>query len=199
MNTIHLDANQVPANMRGSYTGKKFKARVCETITIPADAGLWSGGSRETYHVIELESGHTVPAADHMAAPWDNRSDNTITLKPGYAVVMHSMFCGKDMGLTFYLHSDNAAAYLPAPSELSDHERLVLIATRSYKSSYGGQDRYQMMQRDCEYKSDYRNGSKTFPSRSEWDAAKASLVTKELLDKRGAITVKGRNAIGNER
>ena len=27
MQTIHLDANMVPASLRGSYAGKKFKAR----------------------------------------------------------------------------------------------------------------------------------------------------------------------------
>lgn len=44
MDTIYLESNGVPAHMRGSYTGKKFQLRVCSEVSIPIDAGLWSGG-----------------------------------------------------------------------------------------------------------------------------------------------------------
>lgn len=188
MTTIHLDPAMVPASMRGSYGGKTFKASVCEQVTIPADAGLWSGGSRDTYTMIELVSGRTVPFPGQNEAPWGSRSERRVALEPGYTVVCHSMFCGKDMGLTFYVHADNAAKLLPAPTvELTDHEKVVLYGTRCYKSSYGGKDRYQIT---CEQ--DY--GSSYRMSRGEWNAAKATLIGKGLLNKQGAITPAGRNA-----
>lgn len=189
MTTVYLDKNQVPAALRGSYQGNKFKAVVCESVTIPADAGLWSGGSRDTYTAIEFTTGKTVPVVEHNAAPWDgSRRDIPVTLKPGFAVVRHSMFCGTDMGLTFYVHPANATALLPAPSaELTEYEKIVLNATRSYKSSYAGKDRYDMARGDID--------GTDFPTRQEWQRCKDSLIAKGLLNKAGAITTAGKNAL----
>ncbi len=186
--TIHLEPTMVPAAMRGAYAGKQFKARVCETMTIPMTAGLWEGGSRDTFQVIRLDDGATVDAVQHNAAPWNAaRRDIEVKLVPGIAVVEHTIFCGNDMGLTFYVHPDNAAKLLPAPVELTAFEQIVLNATAGYKSSYGGRDRYEMAQ------GDYRG--QAYPTRSEWDAAKQSLIGRGMLNKAGAITVSGRNAV----
>ncbi len=194
MQTIHLESNQVPATLRAGYNGKHFKARVCETVTVPADAGLWSGGSRETYKAVELATGREVPAANHSSAPWNaGRQDRTITLQPGMAVVCHSMFCGKDMGLTFYVHPQNAATLLPAPAaELNSLQQTILNYTISRKSSYNGQDRYDMAASDFNFKARGKTTNR-FPSRDEWNTAKTELVALGLLNKAGAITVKGRN------
>ena len=187
MNTIYLDPALVPSSLRGSYSGKKFKAVVCETMTIPACAGLWEGGSRDVYTAIDPSSGRKVRVSSD-AAPWDrSRGDNKVTLSPEFLVVKHSMFQGKDLGLTFYVHPAIAAKMLPAPVELTDYEKLVLSATASYKSSYGGRDRYQMARDD--------NRGNLFPTRDEWERCKTSLVAKGLLNKAGAITVAGRNAV----
>jgi hypothetical protein len=197
MQTIHLEPNQVPQALRRSYSGKKFKAKVCEQVTIPADAGLWSGGTRSTYRYVRLTDGETVPVPGQDAAPWDNRKEHTVTLSPGYAVVEHSIFCGADMGLTFYVHPDNAAAMLPAPdTELTPLERFVLTATRSLKSSYGGRDRYQMAcdDYDC-LRALSPERAERAPSRATWDATKEMLIARGYLNKAGAITTKGRNAV----
>jgi hypothetical protein len=192
MNTIYLDARMVPSHLPGTYTGQKFKARVTESVTIPIDAGLWSGGSRDKYHAIDLATGRQVEMPGQREAPWGDRREYQVTLEPGIAVVEHSIFCGKDMGLTFYMHPANAAALLPAPVELSPVERLVLVATASLKSSYGGRDRYQMAQ--DEYSCRKALGETLYPSRVEWEATKAGLVAKGFLNKAGAITPAGRNA-----
>ena len=194
---IHLDPALVPAQLRQGYSGRAFKAKVCETMTVPADAGLWSGGSRDHYRAIEFSTGRTVLLPGQSEAPWGQRQERKVELKPGFAVICHTIFCGKDLGLTFYVHPANAAAMLPAPqAELSPTERLVLIATRSFKSSYMGRDRYEMMRSK---KCDYVMNPPQLPTREAWDAAKASLIGKGLLNKAGAITVSGRNAIGDAR
>ena len=181
--TIHLDPNMVPATLRGAYSGKKFQAIVCESVTIPMDAGLWSGGSRDHYVGIDLATGESRPFPGQNASPWDGtRKETVVILQPGFAVIEHSHFCGKDMGLRFYVHPDNAAALLPAPTgELSPIELMVLEATASLKSSYMGRDRYQMTAENLRY------SDKTMPSRADWDAAKASLIDKGLLNKAGEI------------
>jgi hypothetical protein len=195
-NAIYLDPNMIPAHLRSGYNGKKFKAVVTTQVTIPADAGLWSGGTRDTFQLIHLETGTAVQASDNMSSPWNaNRKDQQITLQSGFAVVEHSMFCGKDMGLTFYVHPDNAAALLPVPSaELSEHEQILLNATCSYKSSYNGRDRYDMAKNDAMPLWAPKPENITFPTRDEWQAAKAQLIAKGLLNKAGAVTPAGRNA-----
>ena len=143
-------------------------------------------------------------------------------------MVEHTIFCGKDHGLTFYVHPDSAAKLLPSESvELTPNQKLVLNATASLKSSYNGKDRYEnskpygaltrleiqtklaalepiMEARgNVELKSGKRVGERVaelkgwtyiFPTREEWDLAKAQLMMDGYLNKAGAITTKGRNA-----
>lgn len=179
MQMIHLEPSQVPAHLKAGYTGKTFRARVCESLTISAEAGLWSGGSRETYQAIELATGRAVPASDDMSAPWsDSRKERTITLRSGFAVVASIMFKGKDLGLTFYVHPDDAIKLLPASTEeLTETEKKVLAVIRGLKSAYRA-DQFN------------RLGIKA----AELEAIKASLTKRDYLNKVGAITVKGRNA-----
>jgi len=193
MNTIHLEPNDVPAILKGAYNGKKFQLVVCETVSIPADAGLWSGGSRNSYSAIDLNTGEVSPLSFSHTSPWNAERHNAdVALSPGKAVIEHSMFQGKDMGLRFYIHPDNATKFLPVKTELTVFERLVLLATRCFKSSYGGQDRYQMARDD--YNCEQILNGEAYPTREQWNAAKNTLIASGHLNKAGAITVKGRNA-----
>jgi hypothetical protein len=230
MNTIYLDSKDVPQYLRGGYEGKKFKAIVTDSITVPQDAGVWGGGSRETYRFVELSTGRSVPSPCQQAAPWDKqRQEFNSPLPVGIAMVEHSMFCGKDMGLTFYVHPDSAAKLLPADSqpELNDTQKLVLEATGSLKASYNGKDRYEnskpygsMSHAEVEARlvkveailsasgnvvlksgkrvadriAELKAWTNFFPSREEWESAKAELITLGYLNKAGAITNKGMNA-----
>lgn len=197
MQTIYLEPNLVPPALRGGYDGKKFAARVVESVTVPSDAGLWAGGSRDVYVLVELASGVRHPMPGQAASPFDGtRQERTIPLKAGFAVVRHTTFQGRDMGLTFYVHPDNAAALLPAPTaELSPIQKLVLKYTKERKASYNGRDRYDMAADDMRYGGSAIRalGVETMPTRDEWNAAKASLISGGYLNKAGAITVKGKN------
>lgn len=193
MNAIYLDAAMVPATLRGNYNGKKFKAVVVDTVTVPADAGLWSDGSRDHWRGVNVNTGEAMAFPGQQSAPWDKRQDCAVTLIPGFAVVRHSMSCGVDMGLTFYVHPDNAAKLLPAPqAELSAFEKIVLNATKSLKSSYGGKDRYTMSLDGRRYGPE---ANEPFPTRAQWDETKLALIGRGLLNKASAITTAGRNAI----
>lgn len=177
---IYLEANQVPAALRQGYAGARFKAEPCESVYIPSDAGLWSGGTRDSYSAIELATGRTSPVGFQNTSPWNNeRKEASVPLKPGMAIVKHSMFCGKDMGLTFYVHPADIAALVPhnAAETLTETETMVLAIIRSRKSAY----------RADEYR---RKGI----SEGEAEAIKARLISEGYLNKAGAITVKGRNA-----
>ncbi|HEX6826120.1 MAG TPA: hypothetical protein VF077_07360 [Nitrospiraceae bacterium] len=197
MNRIYLDPAAVPQHLRGGYAGKKFKAIVGVDVIIPAQAGIWDGGSRDTYRLIHLATGNTVNASDQFSHPGDSsRKNQHIKLEPGFAVVQHTTFRGDDFGLTFHIHPDNAAALLPPPAaDMPLAEKLVLAATASFKSSYGGRDRYDMARDSYAPCWADNNGKPAFPSRDEWQAAKLALAAKGLLNKAGAITPAGRNAV----
>lgn len=143
MNAIYLDAKDVPQYLRGSYTGRQFKAIITDSITVPQDAGVWGGGSRDTYRFVELSTGRSIASPCQKTAPWDStRQEFNAPLPPGIAMVEHTMFCGKDLGLTFYVHPDSAAKLLPdtsATQELTETQKLVLNAT----ANYNGKDRYE--------------------------------------------------------
>lgn len=70
METFHLNPTDVPVDLKGLYAGKQFKIQVGERVTIPSTAGLWDGGSRETYRLVRLTDGAEIPASDNMSAPW---------------------------------------------------------------------------------------------------------------------------------
>jgi len=232
MNTIYLDSKDVPAYLRGGYTGKQFKAVVTDSISVPQDAGLWEGGSRETYRFVELATGRSVASPAQQTAPWSKeRQEFNSPLPAGITMVVHTIFCGKDLGLTFHVHPDSAAKLLPVASqtELTETQKLVLNATYSLKSSYNGKDRYENSKpydsrshaeveerlakieeilatkgnvmlksgkRVADRIAELKAWTNFFPSRAEWDAAKAELITMGYLNKAGAITTKGRNARG---
>lgn len=197
MTTIYLDKSQVPSQLRGEYAGNRFEVIVRENVHIPMHAGLWDGGSREHYYALRVADGAGVPFPGQAAAPWDaSRQGRDVALVPGMAIVCHRVFCGKDMGLRFYLHPADAAPMLPAPeAALPALQQLVLDYTAGRKASYAGKDRYAMACEDIRYGSvpGFRAG---VPSRGEWDAARAQLASLGLLTKAGAITPAGRNRAG---
>ncbi|MDE1767241.1 MAG: hypothetical protein KGI27_13365 [Thaumarchaeota archaeon] len=190
---IYLEPQQVPTQLRSlfGYTGRAYQADICESFTIPADAGLWSGGTRERFLLVRIVDGASLPIVDELSAPWSpGRKSCTVKLEPGVMVARHSMFCGKDMGITFYMLAGDVTPMLPAPVDLSHLENMVLKYTAERKSSYNGQDRYAMAKDD----SRWEKSDTTFPTREQWDAAKAALIARGMLNKAGAITVAGRNA-----
>jgi hypothetical protein len=181
MKQIYLEPNQVPEALR--YSGKKYSVVIGETMTLQST--YWSGGTRSTYRVVELTSGKQERIAGNGAPDCFGIDLNGqgITLKPGYAVVEHSIFCGKDGGLTFYIHPDNAGKFLTHDDqELSRAELCLLDATGGLKASYAGRKpRIEMMR---------VNGF----GDSDIATARDSLIRKKLLRKNGSITPAGMNA-----
>jgi hypothetical protein len=193
--TIYLEPSQVPPLLRGGYNGQKYRVQVCERVHIPCDAGLSSGGSRDTFYALRTVDGSRVALSDSVHAPWDSaRQDQDVALQPGIVVVKHTMFCGKDLGLTFYVRPEDAAPMLPAPAaDLSRVQQMVLDYTSGRKSSYNGQNRYEMARADWSH-GYMKDKPESFPSVADWDAAKSDLIARGMLNKAGAITPAGRNA-----
>jgi hypothetical protein len=176
MQTIDLERNSVPAHLLGGYKGKRIRVSVTERVTIPMDAGLWSGGTRRVFHAVRLADGKQLPMVNHDAAPWGTgRTDQAYQIERGIAVLETGSFCGKDSGLHFHVHPLDAAPMLPAPApELTDAQYDVLHQAQSLKAFARAR------------------GPRV-------DAIKAELLALGLMDKRGAITVKGSNVVRAKR
>lgn len=105
---IKLTTKQVPRNLQklDGYNGRKFKAVITNEVTIPIDAGLWSGGSREYFMQVSVISGQPValPGQNNF---YDGRKEQTFHIRPDQIIVRHSHFCGKDSGLTFFIHPES--------------------------------------------------------------------------------------------
>ena len=168
------------------YTGRKFAVIVIDgKISVRS---YWSGGSSDFYNFVRL-SDLKVFGEIPQQSMFDRAipGAESVQLVPGLACVRHSLFCGKDMGLEIMVHPSDGPKLLPDSSDadkLSDDERIVLTATRKWKSSYGGKSNVRFHE------------SRRFVrdlTVARWDAAKVSLIGRGCLNKSGAITMNGRN------
>lgn len=190
MNTIHLESNDPTATEIAkaafpSYAGRKFKVTIVKPDhTFNLTSG-WDGGSRDLYAFVRLTDMKGVQVSNYVGLVGNNfnRSGRDFQLAEGFALVEHSTFMGKDVGLTIYLTEENATKMIPAPVELTRDEKVVLAAVRSLKSSYGGVKNYRQTESGL--------------SASVWATNVEILKGKGLLNKMGAITPAGKNAIGN--
>jgi hypothetical protein len=191
MRTIHLEPGDKAADLGRrafpGYTGKHF-----QVLVTAGPVGLlsyWDGGSRDYHRVLRLEDMAVVEVPQN-GTPFD-RVDYTaggnLLPCPGFAVVTNTIVQGRDLGLTIKVHPDNVNNLaLPAPVDLTWAEKVVLSATRSVKSSYAGISNYR-----CHEARRY-----TGIAEQDYNAAKVTLIASGMLNAAGAITAKGRNAIG---
>lgn len=164
------------------YTGKKFAFEILDhPINVKS---CWSGGSKDEYVFVRLDNLTTMEMPPQSAFDAKVAGAEAVTLIPGLACVRHVYFCGKDLGVTVLLHQDNKPALIEKQVDLSDNEKIVLVYTRSLKPSYGGISNYRFHEAHREKQI----------SLEDWEAAKANLIGRGLLNKAGAITDAGRNA-----
>jgi hypothetical protein len=173
---IYLSPEMVPATLRNvfGYKGRKFRARITESVQ--PSSMEYSGGSRNRYAAVDLATGNVNVVTNSRPWPLTHWTMGSVEIPVGFVVVMHTTYCGKDMGLTFYMRAENAANMLPAPVTLSHDENVVLAVTCSLKSSY---------RKDAARRHDVTG--------ERYEEAKRALIAAGFLTKRGAVTPAGRN------
>ncbi|HQX31768.1 MAG TPA: hypothetical protein PLE71_17310 [Flavobacteriales bacterium] len=195
MNTLHIEKPD-PAILKIAqtigYTGRKYRVTIAESFN-PND-NHWSGGTRTYQYAIDRTTGQlvTLPQRGTM---FDPQAPNTVKIPNGMVIVEHRIFSGTDLGLTFLIRKDEAQTLIgdqqQAP-ELDKVEQIVLTYTRGRKSSYNGQDRCAMAQNDLRNR--FNSPCQPF-TREQWNTAKDRMIEAGYLNKAGAITVKGKNAV----
>lgn len=187
MTLLHLTGNEpmvrrIVAATYPQYRGRKYRLRVAERVNA---ASYWDGGSRSYFVFLDLATMEARQAPAQSAFDQEVKGLDVAPLGQNVVCVEHKIFCGRDMGITIHVHPNEVAPLLPANTAVSDCERIVLYATRCYKSSYGGV-------RDYRYHQAVRA---TGITRAQWDDAIASLQSIGMLRKNKSITPKGRNAV----
>jgi len=166
-----------------SYKGKKFKL----STDVPSRLdSYWEGGSKSSFAFYELATGKQFSVATNHPFFEKNNPRDLEALPPGVVLVKHSIFQGKDMGITIYTNPEQLTPLLPPKQEITENERIVLYYTRSLKPCYAGLSNYRF------HEAHRQKGI----SSEDWESAKQSLINKKLLNKAGAITPAGRNALG---
>ena len=96
-----------------NYRGRKYRLEHAREITLHDRD--WSGGTHSDYIILRdvgngIEVAETPPfrpsAGPAAYAP-------TLALQPGYVVVQHEQFCGRDIGITLYVNPDTNTGILP--------------------------------------------------------------------------------------
>ena len=164
-----------------SYKGRKFEVQYnTKKITMHS---YWDGGSKTDYVIVNVAKMQVVVVPDNHPV-FGNYPDMTnVPIPDDFVVVAHTIFCGRDMGLTIY--TPHRAPLLTDGSQLSDIEAHVLIMTAARKSSYGGIKDYRA----------YELRRKWGYTQAEIEATRAKLIVNGYMTKRKAITNKGRNAV----
>lgn len=111
-NRFTVPAKEVKWLTSCAFSSKKRETRIVVTETVTFQNTFWDGGSKSEYRAVKLESGETA-ILDVGSSPWTAIAEGkTVTLEPGFAIVEHSVFCGKEVLLTVYLHPSNVTEKL---------------------------------------------------------------------------------------
>lgn len=165
--------------------GKRVSASVASSVRFSNTQ--WDEGNRTSYVLVSLETLQTVPIPEQPYIGHSPMHEKNVELPVGVVCVAHNQYGTRD-SFTIYTRPENVFPALEAPVELSRDEMIVLVATRSRKSSYGGVSNYRF----------HEAHDSTGITLVRWDAAKAKLIAEGYLNKAGAITTKGRNAAGTK-
>ncbi len=95
----------IPANYKGR---RKVKVMARKTVRV---SNFWDGGSKDTTTVRDFATGRQLDLEQasfkrQMQNNPYNQDIGEITLTPNVCAVEHSIFRGKDMGYTIYLHPE---------------------------------------------------------------------------------------------
>lgn len=186
---MYISTPEVKALVNRAFPN--FNGRRIQVQPFPASGGMrcesyWSGGQRDYYAIIPLSDAYVGAAfmIPENGTPFVPEVKPLTELPVGFALVCHT--AGHHESVTVYVNQANLVNMLPAPVELSEHERQVLKYTSSFKSSYAGIGNYRF------HTANRDNPSFTLEN---WETAKASCILRGFLNKAGAITESGRNAI----
>lgn len=113
-NEFRVSAKEVKWLTGCAFASNKREVRIVVTDKVSFHGTFWDGGSRNKFIAVKLESGESASLAIG-SSPWNAAAEGkTVELQPGFAIVEETVFCGKLMPLTVYLHPSNVTEKLLA-------------------------------------------------------------------------------------
>ena len=164
------------------YTGKDITWSA-ETSYVVQHT-YWDGGCRYSYSAVRIGDGKSVDMPQYDPPQFGGPTVPEQPTHAGLAILEENSYGGR-RHLHIYVHPDDAPRLLPPAGAVTDNERTVLTYTARLKSSYAGIKNYRF----------HEASQETKITAGEWENAKNALISRKLLNKAGAITVAGRNAI----
>ena len=92
------------------WKGRKIKLHVIDHYSM---ANYWDGGSRDYAKAYHLESGFVAEPSYASTNPMRESAHLTINIPEGVVIVEHSIFMGKDVGITIHVNPANVTRLLP--------------------------------------------------------------------------------------
>ena len=90
-------------------TYRKREACLLVRETVRLSGTYWDGGSRDTYHAIDLRTLRALPAPQYNPPQFGGpATDPVVEVPEGVAIVKTGIFMGKVATATVYIHPANA-------------------------------------------------------------------------------------------
>ncbi len=99
-----IDALAIARIAFPEWRGKK--ATIVRQDAVELLGTFWDGGSKNTFRAVNIATGETSDAARGMDTPvvfGGKAANQSVRLPPGFAIVEHIVFCGKELGCRVYL------------------------------------------------------------------------------------------------
>lgn len=100
------------------YKGRKFSLNVTEK---PINcASSWQDGSRDFFTFANLTTGEVSQAAPAQSGYEKTvRGLDAVELPLDFVAIEHSIFCGKDSGITIHVRPENTTRFLTAGTKVT--------------------------------------------------------------------------------
>ncbi len=104
---------------------RRRKVRIQATESVMLTDLNWSGGTRNTYHGLDIESGAIATASQlSRPHPMDNEAEGArVALAPGKAIIRTGVFLGKEAMMVIYVHPFNMPGRLTQSYESAMREQ----------------------------------------------------------------------------
>lgn len=169
------------------YCGKKYMI----STDIPTDlSSYWDEGNITYYAFYSLVNGKQFKVETNHPM-FEKGNPNRLEKLPERVLLLeYRISRGKGVGVIIHANPSDLAPMLPkTEDELDTDEAIVLTFTTAYKPSYAGISNLRFHEANLVHKISWER----------WSVARHECIKKGYLDKRGAITPKGRNVIQGKR
>lgn len=105
----------IKAVLAATYPEWKGRKVFVQGATSYQMSNYWSEGSRNFVKAYNLATGVAADPSGISQTPFHSSAHATVEIPKDAVLVEHSIFCGKDTGVTIYVNPINLVKFLPAP------------------------------------------------------------------------------------